>query len=173
MKRIAVILLFVAIAVIAVINVLNLFDNWMPFGRMWETQAIRAHEEPIPVMDAGSVPLTDAEVFYRATDPETLQPPFDINDAQAIDQGRQGYVYYCIHCHGPNYDGYGTVGQSFSPTPEDLRSERIQTQPVGVLFHTISYGVPDGRQPPLASTIAALERWQIIAFIKSSDVVGD
>jgi len=173
MRRIAVVLLLAAIVVIAVINLLNLFDNWMPFGRMWETQAIRPHEEPIPVMAAGSVPWTNAEAFYRMADPQTLQPPFDLNDAQAIEHGRQGYIYYCIHCHGPHYDGYGTVGQSFSPVPEDLRGERIQSLPVGVLFHTISYGVPDGRQPALAATIAAHERWQIIAFIKSRNVVDN
>ncbi len=173
MKRLAFIGLFGAIVLIAVINVLNLYDNLMPFGRMWETAAIRPHEEPIPVMAAGSVPWTDAEAFYRVADPETLQPPFDPGDAQAIEHGRQGYIHYCIHCHGPNYDGYGTVGQSFSPTPEDLRSERVQNLPMGVLFHTISYGVPDGRQPALAATIAAHERWQIIAFIKSMDVVDN
>jgi cytochrome c1 len=173
MRRIAVVLFLAAIVVIAVINLLNLFDNWMPFGRMWETQAIRPHEEPIPVMAAGSVPWTNAEAFYRMADPQTLQPPFDLNDAQAIEHGRQGYIYYCIHCHGPHYDGYGTVGQSFSPVPENLRGERVQSLPVGVLFHTISYGVPDGRQPALAATIAAHERWQIIAFIKSRNVVDN
>jgi len=39
--------------------------------------------------------------------------------------------------------------------------------PAGQLFHEISYGIPNGRQPPLASTIGVEERWQIIAFVKS------
>jgi hypothetical protein len=39
--------------------------------------------------------------------------------------------------------------------------------PVGTLFKEISYGIPGGRQPALATTIAAHERWQIIAYVKS------
>jgi hypothetical protein len=39
--------------------------------------------------------------------------------------------------------------------------------PQGTLFKEISYGIPNGRQPPLATTIAVTDRWRIIAFLKS------
>jgi hypothetical protein len=42
--------------------------------------------------------------------------------------------------------------------------------PEGQLFKEISYGLPGGRQPALASTIAVDERWRIIGFIKSLGV---
>jgi hypothetical protein len=39
--------------------------------------------------------------------------------------------------------------------------------PAGMLFKEISYGIPDGRQPALATTMTVDERWQAIAFVKS------
>jgi hypothetical protein len=59
------------------------------------------------------------------------------------------------------------VGQSFAPLPGDLRSRKVQKMAAGRLFHEISYGVPGGRQPALASNIGADDRWKIIAFVKS------
>ena len=38
---------------------------------------------------------------------------------------------------------------------------------MGKIFHEISYGVPGGRQPALASTISIQERWQIVGYINS------
>lgn len=167
MIRIACVGLIAALLVFVLITVVNLYDDLLPVGRMWETPVIRPHEEPIPVMAAGSVPWNNAEALYRNADPDTLQPPFDLSDDASVARGGQGYRYYCIHCHGPNYDGYGTVGQSFAPPPYHLRSERIQNLPAGRIFHEISYGIPNGRQPPLAATIAVDERWQIVGYIKS------
>jgi mono/diheme cytochrome c family protein len=168
MLRIIGALVIVVTIVLIAINVINFYDDRLQVGRMWETPAVKPHEQPIPVMSGMSVPVNDAELFFRTSDPDTLAAPFDLADAQAIDQGRRAYVYYCIQCHGANHDGYGTVGQSFAPAPGDLRSMRVQQAlPVGRIFHEISYGIPGGRQPPLAGTIAVQERWQIIAFIRS------
>jgi hypothetical protein len=73
-------------------------------------------------------------------------------------------------CHGPNHDGKGTVGQSFHPLPTDLRSAKVQSKAEGVHFKEISYGVPKGRQPALATTIPVLDRWRIVAYVKSLGV---
>jgi mono/diheme cytochrome c family protein len=61
----------------------------------------------------------------------------------------------------------GTVGQSFTPLPGDLRSPKVQAMADGALYKEISFGKPDGRQPPLATTISMDDRWQIIAYLKS------
>jgi mono/diheme cytochrome c family protein len=166
MARIFGLILIVSVIVTAVFGVVTLYDETMQLGRMWETPAIRPHEEPLPVMPAHLVPFDGGEAFYRAADPATLKPPFDLNDPQLIARGQQAYKYFCIHCHGINEDGYGTVGQSFVPTPGDLRSAKVQGLPVGQLFSEISYGIPGGRQPALATTIAVADRWQVIAYIK-------
>ncbi|MDA8139358.1 MAG: c-type cytochrome [Desulfobacteraceae bacterium] len=170
MVRILCAVAIVTIIGLAAFGAITLYDETMQVGRMWETPAIRPHEEPLPVMAGGSVPYSDGEIFLRTADPDTLKPAFGLDDAQTIAQGKLNYRYFCIHCHGPNYDGYGTVGQSFAPKPGDLRSARVQTLPIGRLFHEISYGIPNGRQPALATTIAIDDRWRIIAYIKTLGV---
>ena len=84
-----------------------------------------------------------------------------------IAAGKNLYFIYCAQCHGQNYDGNGTVGQSFTPLPTDLRSEKVQSMSAGKIFKDISYGLPKGRQPSLATTIDITDRWRIIAFVKS------
>ena len=167
MIRILCVGLIVTLLALAVFGAVTLYDETLQVGRMWETPAIRPYEAPLPIMAATTVPISGGELFYRTADPDTLLASFDLTDPRIIAQGQQGYRYYCIQCHGANMDGYGTVGQSFAPPPRDLRSARVQNLPPGRLFHEISYGIPGGRQPALASTIASDDRWQIIAFVKS------
>ncbi len=157
----------VAFLGLAVWGVVTLYDANMRVGRMWETPAVKAYEEPLAVMDTRTIPFDGGEARYRLADPAALQAPFDLTLAPAVAAGQKGYQYYCIQCHGRHYDGLGTVGQSFAPLPGDLRSPKVQSMPVGQMFSEISYGIPGGRQPALASTISPEERWQVIAFLKS------
>jgi hypothetical protein len=170
MKRIGIILLIALVVVLVLIQVIDFYDAKLQAGRMWETAAIRPHEAPITVVAAGSVPFDGGEAFYRHGPPESLQSPLDRTDPTVILLGQRGYDYFCVQCHGQYHDGNGTVGQSFAPLPGDLRSEQVQQRADGLLFHEISYGIPGGRQPALASTISVEERWQIIAFVKSLGV---
>jgi len=43
----------------------------------------------------------------------------------------------------------------------------VQSKSEGAIFKEISYGIPNGRQPALATTIAIPDRWKIVAFVKS------
>lgn len=167
MKRILSLGLIVTTLGLMAWGAITLYDELLSVGRMWETPAIKPHEKPIPVMAAGSVPVHGGEALFRAAADESLVAPFEMTDATAIEGGQIAYQRYCVHCHGPNFDGYGTVGQSFAPTPGDLRSEKIQAISVGTLFKEISYGIPGGRQPALATTMSVEDRWRAIAFIKS------
>jgi mono/diheme cytochrome c family protein len=167
MTRILSAVALVALFGLIVYGVLTLYDETMRYGRMWETPAIRPHEEPIPVMASQTVPFDGGEAFYRAADPKTLVSPLKLKDPAVIQQGKQAYQYYCIQCHGKYQDGLGTVGQSFAPLPTDLRSEKVQHLNQGVLFHEISYGIPGGRQPALATTLTVDERWQVIGYVQS------
>ncbi|GAB6908404.1 conserved hypothetical protein [Desulfosarcina cetonica] len=148
-------------------GLITAYDTLMPVGRMWRTPAIKPHEHPIPVMPAGSVPTRGGEAFYHSAAAEDLKPPFSLTDPAVIAAGKTGYGYYCVHCHGKNDDGYGTVGQSFAPKPRDLRDAKVQTMAEGTLFKEISFGIPGGRQPALATTIAPEDRWRVIAYVKS------
>jgi len=141
-------------------------DNDSPYGRMRETPAVRPHEEPPLLMEDGIVPVTGGEAVFRSTPAGELSTPFEAT-AAVVKQGETLFFTFCAPCHGKSHDGNGTVGQSFAPPPEDLRSVRVQSLSDDVLFREISYGIPQGRQPPLAATIAESDRWRIIAYLKS------
>ena len=70
-----------------------------------------------------------------------------------------------MHCHGPRLDGLGTVGQSFSPLPADLKSEGVQSQTDGDLYAKIRLG--HKRHPRLYTTVAENDTWVIVRYIKS------
>jgi mono/diheme cytochrome c family protein len=167
MKRIALVVFLLSAVIFFIHQVITLLDNHFPFGRMWETPAIRPHEEKPLRMAAGTVPFGGGEAQYRAADPEDLRSPFPKGDPSIIEEGRVLYVRYCRMCHGRNHDGIATVGQSFAPLPTDLRSPEVRSLPEGVRFKVISYGIEGGRQPPLDSTIPVRDRWKIIAYVDS------
>lgn len=137
------------------------------YGRMWETPAVRPHEEKMLVMPEGIVPLDGGEEIWMVMPAGDLKSPLKQDDPLKMEQGKPLYFTYCAQCHGRDFDGNGTVGQSFAPLPTDLQIEKVQSLSEGAMFKEISYGVPDGRQPPLASTIKASDRWRIVAYVKS------
>ena len=150
---------------------LNLYDDLFPFGRMWETPAIRPHESVFSVMDAGSVPITLGEAKYKTLDENEIASPLAGKEPEYASEGMELYDTYCAQCHGKYLDGNGTVGQSFSPVPTDLRNPQVQGYSDGLIFKHLSYGnPPNGRQPPLATTIAIADRWKIIAYIRMAGV---
>lgn len=167
MKRIAILALLACVAATAVYTVLTIYDHYLKVGRMWETPAVRPHEEELLIMTPGLVPSDGGEAVFRNAKDEDLTSPYKSDDPTIIEAGKLLYFTYCAQCHGKYFDGNGTVGQSFHPLPTNLTSPEVQSKPDGALFKSISYGVPDGRQPPLATTIAVDHRWQIIAFVKS------
>ena len=143
------------------------YDDNFIYGRMRETPAVRPYEKPMLIMEAGLVPFAGGELNYRIARAEDIASPLAMYDPQTIKAGQTVYLNYCAQCHGRNYNGKGTVGQSFHPLPGDLRSAKVQTRIEGALFQEISYGIPGGRQPALATTVSITERWQVIAYIKS------
>ena len=167
MKRIIVLTGFVAVVLTAVYAVITLYDENMRVGRMWETPAVRPHEQQLLIMEPGVVPFGGGEVEYRNAKGEDLVSPFKNNESKIVASGKSLYFTYCAQCHGKYHDGNGTVGQSFHPLPGDLQSDKVQSLPQGILFKEISYGVPNGRQPALATTIDVMDRWRIIAYVKS------
>ena len=168
MKKL-VLLIVLAACVWAGYAALMAYDRYFPYGRMRETPAVRPYEKPLLVMEAGTVSVAEPEAVYRAMQGRELQSPFLPGDSKAVLAGKDVYATFCQQCHGRNHDGNGTVGQSFSPLPADLRTSRVQGLMDGVLFQHISYGA-GGRQPALCTTLRINDRWNVIAYIKSSGV---
>ena len=170
MKKALVLGVVVAFVLLGAVLALRLIDDYADFWRMRETPGVKPHEEPLLIMAEGVIPVSAAEAILRITNADELQSPLNLEDPIVIEAGKKLYFNFCFMCHGPNYDGQGTVGQSFSPLPTDIRSAKVQALPAGVHFKEISYGIPGGRQPALATTISILDRWRIVAFIKSLGV---
>jgi len=170
MRRILVIALVVVAVALVAYEALTFIDNEFMPGRMRETPAVRPYEKPLLIMEQGVIPFEGGEAVYRAADGKRSRSPFLKGDVNTAKRGETLYFTYCAQCHGKYHDGNGTVGQSFDPLPTDLRSVKVQTLPEGVLFKEISYGVSNGRQPPLATTIEVMDRWRIVAYVKSLGV---
>jgi mono/diheme cytochrome c family protein len=166
-KKYLIFLIALGIVVLLAYEALIYYDENFRYGRMWETPAVRPHEELPLSMPKGTVPQQGGEELFKATPAELLKSPIAISDPAQIELGKVLYSKFCAQCHGKNYDGNATVGQSFHPLPTDLRSPKVQSLSEGTFFKEISYGIPDGRQPPLATTIDPLDRWRIIAYVKS------
>ena len=167
MKRIIVLVGFVAVVLTAVYTVITLYDKNLKVGRMWETPNVFPHEQKLLIMEPDVVPFGGGEAEYRNAKAEDLISPLKIDDPEVVASGKSLYFTYCAQCHGKYHDGNGTVGQSFNPLPSDLQSDKVQSLLQGALFKEISYGIPNGRQPALATTIEITDRWRIIAYVKS------
>jgi len=167
MKKIVSTLLAAVFVILALYGALIYYDNYFRYGRMRETPAVRPHEEPLLLMEKGLVPYSGGEAMFRAAEGKDLASPLGHVSPAEIAQGKQLYFTFCAQCHGKDHDGNGTVGQSFHPLPGDLRSEKVQSLADGIIFKEISYGIPAGRQPPLATTISVEDRWRIISYLKS------
>jgi mono/diheme cytochrome c family protein len=167
MKKVAAFFITAAVVLLAAYQALIYYDNNFRYGRMRETPGVKPHEEPLLKMEAGLVPVSGGDGVLMAQEPASIRPPFEMEAEATIARGRLVYFSFCAQCHGNNFDGRGTVGQSFNPLPTDLRDERIRRKPASELFKTISYGVAGGRQPALHTTITIDDRWRVVAFIKS------
>jgi mono/diheme cytochrome c family protein len=97
--------------------------------------------------------------------------PIEANE-ENIKLGKTKYEIYCSACHG--YSGYGdglvskraaSLAQDTWTPPSSLHLDRIQKQPVGQIFHTISKG--QGKMASYASSITPQERWSIVLYVRA------
>ena len=134
------------------------------YARMYDQESVHAYKKEMPPMDERTIPVQGGFQVLLATDPKTLHNPAPPTE-RSLEDGRQAYGYFCLQCHGPNGDGWGTVGQSFSPLPTDLKSHRVQSQADGLLYARIRLGYK--RHPQLYTTVAETDTWAIVNYIKS------
>lgn len=133
------------------------------YARMTDDEAIDDYHMAVPVMPEGTVPTEGGYLFLKNSDPAQRSNPLAYSD-KTVAEGKKRYKYYCIQCHGPEAEGYGTVGQSFAPLPANLKGPLVQRQDDGTLFQKIELGFR--RHPPLAYTMAEWECWSIIMYLR-------
>jgi len=149
---------------LSLLLVVLLLATGCDYARMTDDEAVNTYGKKMPAAPEHTVPVNGGIEDLKASDPNTLRNPLAVTPA-TIAQGRTAYGYYCLHCHGPMADGLGTVGQSFSPLPADLRLAPVQRQGDGQLFVKTSLGYQ--RCPPLALTVAEQDRWAIINYLRT------
>lgn len=135
------------------------------YARMTNDEAVHTYERALPAQPKGTVPVGGGGAERaRSTPPQALRNPLAATP-QTVKEGRRVYENFCIHCHGPDADGNGTVGQSFAPLPADLAGPRVRGLTDGDLFTRVSFG--SARHPPLADTLAECDRWAVVAYLRS------
>jgi len=134
------------------------------YARMYDQESVRTYKKEMPPMDERTIPVQSGFQVLLTTDPKTLHNPVPPAE-RSLEDGRRAYGYFCMQCHGPNGDGWGTVGQSFSPLPTDLKSHKVQSQADGRLYARIRLGYK--RHPQLYTTVAETDTWAIVNYIKS------
>lgn len=151
-----------AVALIGAIFALQLLCG-CDYARMREDEALRTFEIQLPEMPKKTIPINGGIEVLRQTNPLDLQNPLPTTP-EVVAAGAQRYAYYCVQCHGPKLNGFGTVGQSFAPLPSNLTEPMVLDQTDGDLFYKISLGY--NRHPPLAATVAVDHRWAIIRYMR-------
>jgi mono/diheme cytochrome c family protein len=131
---------------------------------MNDQESVRTYEKEMPDSPPGTIPISGGVEVLSRTEPKDLKNPVPTTSA-TVSQGKGAYFNFCVHCHGPEADGNGTVGQSFAPLPSSLIDPQVLDQSDGELFSKISLGF--GRHPALASTVTEIDRWAIIHYLRS------
>ncbi len=135
------------------------------YARMREQESVRTWEERMPDMPANSIPVAGGyQVLARTADPSTLKNKVPATP-QTVERGRLAYAYFCIQCHGVELNGFGTVGQSFSPLPADLTSGDVLDQSDGELYYKIRIG--SNRHPALFDTISEADTWSVVNYMRA------
>ena len=164
MKQVLFLAVFVSLVLTGVYTVITLYDSNLKPGRMYQTPAIRPHEEPELIMDKRTVADTKSEALIR----ELLKTDFTLTRIGSVEvmpaKGEKDYKAFCSHCHGPRLDGLGTVGQSFFPLPTDLTGQKTAGMSDKELFSFISYG--GKKAPALASSMSVESREAVIQYIR-------
>ncbi len=134
-----------------------------------------AEQSPAPVASAPATPpaavppVGDGGQAPKYAWLEKL--PIEVTD-EHMNLGKVKYETYCAACHG--YSGFGdglvakralSLLQDTWTPPTSLHADRVQKQPVGQIFHTISKG--QGKMASYASSLSPKERWAVVLYVKA------
>ena len=84
MVRIMCVALIACAVALGAYAVITLYDETLQVGRIWETPAVKPHEQPIPVMANMSVPFTGGELLYRTAEPDGNKHPVSLEQLDGI-----------------------------------------------------------------------------------------
>jgi hypothetical protein len=132
--------------------------------RMTVQHHIRDFQMTMPTLPAGTATVIAPVRLPSPGQASGLRNPLQVN-SQTLAAGRVYYTYYCVFCHGDTGAGDGPVGQSYVPTPADLRAPRLAGYRDGDLLRAMLAGV--GHEPVLEKVVPPEHRWYLVIYVRS------
>jgi mono/diheme cytochrome c family protein len=86
-------------------------------------------------------------------------------DAALLERGRERYDIYCSVCHDRTGGGNGIAKAYGLATVASLIDDRIQGQPDGQIFSTITNG--KNTMGAYGPSIAVSDRWAVVAYVRA------
>ena len=145
--------------------------------------------EKLPERDVQSVIEYIKTFSPRWRKPENFSAPIDIprppgwfvDAAQLkarIDKGKVLFATACASCHGERGDGKGAAAAQLEDssgqpcTPSDLRQWALRCGPEKAdLYRVLTTGLSGTPMPSFAEAFTPEQRWEIVAYVKSLQVV--
>ncbi len=94
---------------------------------------------------------------------ENLKNPIAFSE-EVLDEGKQVFKNFCIHCHGKNGEGNGSVPENSDyPNPPSYKGA-LKDLPEGKIFHSIHYG--KNLMGSHASQISKEDRWKLVHYVQ-------
>jgi mono/diheme cytochrome c family protein len=81
-----------------------------------------------------------------------------------LKEGKVLYERFCIHCHGENGGGDGTIPGSGKYPPPPAYDGPLKDRTAGEIFYVITYG--KGAMGSHASQVNKEERWKIVYYVQ-------
>ncbi len=101
----------------------------------------------------------------RAKAGRILKSPVDFTDPRVLERGQNVFASMCSACHGPGGAGDGLVTKRGVPPPPSLMAQPAKDLKDGEIFHIITFGRKN--MPPHAGQISRMDRWNVIAWVRS------
>ena len=137
-------------------------------GEFYNSNPNNAYEQNVRIPVAGTVRRTRTGVLPYRLEKEDLETaasiPNPLPETQEIlKEGKRLYESYCMHCHGAEGKGKGSVSEKVlgipsysSPAKRDLSE--------GHIYHVITHG--KGLMGAHGSQVSPERRWKIVKYVK-------
>lgn len=165
------------------VHIIQDMDNMSRFGAQQEGPFAdtRAMRKPVSGTIARGEYIADEHTRLGHLGNEwasTLPPQYTV-DRALLERGADRYAIYCALCHGHAGYGDGPVHQRANmllsnPSiannttwvqPRNIHEEEARVQPVGQIFHTITYGIRN--MSGYKAQVPLDDRWAIAAYVKA------
>jgi mono/diheme cytochrome c family protein len=85
--------------------------------------------------------------------------------AAVLNAGRQGFLTYCVPCHGVLGNGQPTLTAAYGAKPANLMAQAIREYPDGKIYHVITAG--KNAMPRYSWELNQDQRWAVVNYVRA------